>query len=120
MAGYKITAPFEPREYQNVIAEKAVNQNTLVVLPTGMGKTLIGVMVGIERLKKYPESKIMIMAPTRPLNSQHTKSFNKLTSVPKDGIVLITGRTKPEKRAQLYRDGIIIAATPQCVRNDKS
>jgi len=118
MTGYEITAPFEPREYQAVIAKKAANDNTLVVLPTGMGKTLIGVMVGLDRLNKHPNSKIMIMAPTRPLNAQHTESFVKLTSVPEDEIVLVTGRIRTEKREQLYKEATIIAATPQCIRND--
>ncbi len=117
-ARYEITTPFESREYQTTIAQKAVERNTLVVLPTGMGKTLIAVLVGIERLNKYPSDKIMIMAPTRPLNAQHTKSFEKFTTVPKEDIALITGKYLPAKREQMYKDATIIAATPQCIRND--
>jgi ERCC4-related helicase len=115
---FKLTSPFDPREYQATIALKAVQQNTLVVLPTGMGKTLIAVLVGIERLRQDPCSKIMIMAPTRPLNAQHTKSFESLTNVPKEDIVLITGKLTPEKRAKVYKCATVIAATPQCIEND--
>ncbi|MBN2252182.1 MAG: DEAD/DEAH box helicase [Kosmotogaceae bacterium] len=118
MSDYKITAPFDPRDYQMSIAKKASQQNTLVVLPTGMGKTLIGVMIGIERLNRHPESKILITAPTRPLNSQHTKSFEQLTNVSKEDIILVTGRSRPETRKKLYGEAKIIAATPQCIRND--
>jgi len=108
---------FETRAYQTEIAKTAANDNTLVVLPTGMGKTLIAVIVGAERLDKYG-GKIMITAPTRPLNAQHTKSFEKFTNIPTEDIALITGRYDPEKRKEIYKKATIIAATPQCVQND--
>ena len=57
----------EIRDYQKNIAEVAGEKNTLVVIPTGMGKTLIAVLVAIKRLDKFPGSKILITAPTRPL-----------------------------------------------------
>lgn len=115
---YRLTAHFEPREYQVAIAKKAAEKNTLVVLPTGMGKTLVGVLVGIERLQKYPNSKIMITSPTRPLNAQHKHSFELFTNIPAEKIVLITGKVKPEQREQMYKNAIVIAATPQCLHND--
>lgn len=118
MVDYKVTDSFEPRKYQTAIAQKAQEQNTLVVLPTGMGKTLIAVIVGIKRLQQYPDSKIMITSPTRPLNAQHKKSFEKFTNVPEDKIILITGKTTPQDREQLYKNAKVIAATPQCIRND--
>jgi len=108
----------EPREYQANIAEKAAQKNMLVVLPTGMGKTLIGVLIGIKRLQKYPGSKIMITSPTRPLNAQHRQSFEKFTNIPKEEIILITGKTTPSDREQLYKQATVIAATPQCIHND--
>lgn len=108
---------FEERAYQIEIAKTAAEKNTLVVLPTGMGKTLIAVMVGAERLDKYG-GKIMITAPTRPLNAQHTKSFEKFTHIPKEEIALITGKYLPAKREKMYKKATIIAATPQCIRND--
>lgn len=108
----------EPREYQKSIAETASKKNTLVVLPTGMGKTLIAVLVGINRLEKYPESKILITAPTRPLNAQHKKSFEHFTEINPEEIVLITGKIKPEEREQLYKKAKVVVATPQTIRND--
>jgi len=109
---------FEAREYQLKIADIAKEKNTLVVLPTGMGKTLIAVLVAAARLGKYPGSKALITSPTRPLNAQHKKSFEKFTNVEPERIVLITGKIKPEDRAQLYKDAKIIVATPQCIEND--
>ena len=108
---------FEKRDYQISIAKAAAEKNTLVVLPTGMGKTLIAVMVGAERLAKLG-GKIMITAPTRPLNAQHTRSFEKFTHVGKEDITLITGKILPANREKIYKRATIVAATPQCVRND--
>ncbi|MFH1623052.1 MAG: helicase-related protein [Candidatus Aenigmatarchaeota archaeon] len=108
---------FEPRDYQRTIAEKAAKQSTLVVLPTGMGKTLIAVMVGAWRLDELG-GKILITAPTRPLNAQHTHSFEQFTHIPMEDIVLITGNTKPESRKKIYGKATIVAATPQCIEND--
>lgn len=108
---------FEKRDYQTEIAKTATEKNTLVVLPTGMGKTLIAVMVGVNRLDNLG-GKIMITAPTRPLNAQHTHSFEQFTDVSKEDIVLITGKYLPAKRERLYKKATIIAATPQCIRND--
>lgn len=109
---------FEIRDYQRNIAEKASEKNTLVVLPTGMGKTLISVLVAAKRLQQFPESKILITAPTRPLNAQHRKSFEDMTHVLKSKIVLVTGKTPPSEREKIYRDAKIIVATPQTIEND--
>src|SRR3989338_9234535 len=66
-----------PRDYQQKIFETAKNRNTLVVLPTGLGKTLIALLLAIERLKKHPGSKILFLAPTSPLAEQHYAYFTK-------------------------------------------
>jgi Fanconi anemia group M protein len=109
---------FEPREYQKSIAETASQKNTLVVLPTGVGKTLIAILVGTRRLEQYPGSKILITAPSRPLNAQHKKSFEKFTTIPPEEIILVTGKIRPEDREQLYHKGKVIVATPQTIEND--
>jgi len=107
-----------PRKYQENIAKSALEKNTLVVLPTGMGKTIIALLVAVERLKQFPESKILIMAPTRPLAAQHKETFEKFTTLEKESIVLVTGRIKPNDRMKLYENGKIITATPQTIKND--
>ena len=45
---------FEPRLYQETILNTAAEKNTLVVLPTGMGKTNIFLMLSAQRLKQFP------------------------------------------------------------------
>ncbi|MEK6909787.1 MAG: DEAD/DEAH box helicase [Candidatus Aenigmatarchaeota archaeon] len=108
----------EPREYQKNIAKTASEKNTLVVLPTGMGKTLISLLVTAERLERYPDNKILIMAPTRPLNAQHKKTFEDFTTVPENEIILLTGKVRPEDRIELYKKAKIVIATPQTIEKD--
>ena len=55
-----------PREYQQRIADAASLANTLVVLPTGLGKTMIAVLVAKARLEKFPKGKVVVLAPTKP------------------------------------------------------
>ena len=64
-----------PRHYQEVIFSTCVEKNCLVVLPTGLGKTLIALMLVIERMKKFPGEKAVFLAPTRPLAEQHFLYF---------------------------------------------
>ena len=107
-----------PRDYQKNIAKTCIDKNTLVVLPTGLGKTLIALIVAIDRLKKYPDKKILILAPTKPLVEQHKISF--LEKLPEDyaKIELFTGTVKAEKRKTIWETANIIFSTPQCIAND--
>ncbi len=107
-----------PREYQKHIAESSLKENTLVVLPTGLGKTIIAIIVAIKRIRKFPMSKVLMLAPTRPLCNQHRNSFKKFTNLNENEIVLITGKIPPRKREELYKEGKVIVATPHCVKND--
>jgi ERCC4-related helicase len=108
----------ELRDYQKNIAETANQKNTLVVLPTGLGKTLISILVAVHRLSKFPESKVLIMAPTRALNAQHKKTFEKFTTIDPEKIVLITGKISPVEREKIYQQAKVIVATPQTIQND--
>jgi Fanconi anemia group M protein len=108
----------EPREYQKAILETAKNNNTLVVLPTGIGKTLIALMLAIERKIKHPESKIVFLAPTRPLVEQHFEYFKKHLPELFAELHLFTGSIDAKKRKDLWQTAEIIFSTPQCVAND--
>ncbi len=108
----------EKREYQENILRTAEKKNTLVVLPTGIGKTVVALLLCAKRLEKYPEEKVLILAPTRPLVAQHKKSFQNAMTLDEGDFKLITGTIKPEKRAEYYRKTKIIFSTPQTVEND--
>jgi ERCC4-related helicase len=109
---------FQPRLYQQTILGTAANKNTLVVLPTGLGKTAVGFLMAAQRLHQYPKSKILMLAPTKPLCEQHVETFKKHLDVEGDKIVLFTGSVKPDKRAILWKDATIIVSTPQGLEND--
>ncbi|MGB9729348.1 MAG: DEAD/DEAH box helicase [Thermoprotei archaeon] len=108
----------ERRLYQENIARECVNHDTLVILPTGLGKTLIAVLVAAKILEENPESQILIMAPTKPLAEQHARVFNDLLRIDWKKIVVMTGEILPEKRSKMWRNAVIISATPQVVQND--
>ncbi len=107
-----------PREYQEKIYETAKKYNTLVVLPTGLGKTLIALMLAVERKKAFPTSKILFLAPTKPLVEQHFEYFKKHLSELFADLQLFTGAIEAKKRQKIWNTAEIIFSTPQCVAND--
>ncbi|MFX0136593.1 MAG: helicase-related protein, partial [Candidatus Hodarchaeota archaeon] len=106
------------RDYQKSIVIKCRNQNSLVVLPTGLGKTIIGILLISTCLKKYLKAKIIILAPTRPLVSQHKASCEKFLDINPVEITLFTGKIPPEKRILQFQNSRIIISTPQVIKND--
>ncbi len=108
----------ERRRYQEIIAASCINKNSLVVLPTGLGKTPIAILVAAHRLYKYPESKVLVMAPTKPLVEQHYRTFREFLKLPPEAFVVVTGKVKRDKRAELWSKGRVFFATPQVVEND--
>lgn len=106
----------QPRLYQQTILNTAIKHNTLVVLPTGLGKTLIALLLARYIKTKNPESKIVFLSPTKPLTEQHYETFKSLFK--EEEMVVFTGTTPPEKRMSLWNDKSIIFCTPQTLEND--
>jgi len=113
-----ISAEFQAREYQKRIAEVAASTNTLVVLPTGLGKTIVAIMVAAQMLEKYPASKVMVLAPTKPLVLQHLRAFGADLKLPAGSLVALTGTVDPGEREILWMKSRVVFATPQTVYND--
>ena len=107
----------ERREYQVNIAQTAEKENTLVVLPTGLGKTVIALMLVAQQLKKG-QGKILFLAPTKPLVLQHAQFMKQFLTVDEDSIVIFTGEVAPAKRKEMWKKGKIIVSTPQVIEND--
>jgi len=106
------------REYQEAAVAVALNQNTLVVLPTGLGKTIIALYVAAQRLHKFPGSKILFLAPTKPLAQQHIESFRKHLELPEGQFALLTGEEPAKNRKEIWDKSRAIFATPQTIEND--
>ncbi|HLQ07314.1 MAG TPA: helicase-related protein [Nitrososphaerales archaeon] len=109
---------FAAREYQKRIADVASSKNTLVVLPTGLGKTIVAIMVAGEMLRRNPKSKVMVLAPTRPLVLQHLRAFGAELKLPEGSMVALTGTVDPGEREVLWLKSRVIFATPQTIYND--
>lgn len=89
-----ILKSINPRKYQLDIYETCKEKNCLVVLPTGIGKTLIALMLSIHTQKKFPATKTLFLAPTRPLAEQHLNYFKNHLPELFAELTLFTGKIK--------------------------
>ncbi len=103
------------REYQNNIFESAKDKNTLVVLPTGLGKTVISALVVDYRLEKFDGTKALFLAPTKPLVNQHKRTFDSISTLYGE---VVSGTVSRGERKKIYNEAQIVFATPQTVEND--
>ena len=109
----------EHRDFQASIARNALEKgNTLVVAPTGLGKTSIAALVIAERLHRVRNSKALILAPTKPLCAQHQASFVKVFNFQESEIGLLTGTVSKAERDRVWVDSRVICATPQTIESD--
>ena len=79
------------RDYQFNITKKALFINTLVCLPTGLGKTFIAAVVMYNFYRWYPVGKIVFMAPTKPLVTQQIEACYNVMGIPQEDIAEMTG-----------------------------
>jgi ERCC4-related helicase len=110
----------EYRLYQKNIADSAARSNTLVILPTALGKTVISILVCAEALYKHRDRRVLVMAPTRPLVAQHLRLFSSVLKILEEQVVSVTGKTPPETRRAVWDKAEVrlIFATPEVVKND--
>ena len=107
----------ERREYQLELARRASERHSLVCLPTGLGKTTVSVLVTARRLDAHGGTSLML-APTKPLVTQHAEFYREALAIPEEEIVVFTGEVSPDDRAGLWGDARVVVATPQVVEND--
>ena len=103
------------REFQLNIASRALDRSTLVVLPTGIGKTIIAILVAADKIAEG-EGRILMVAPTRPLVEQHLASFLKFMTF--EDMVMFTGSLRPDRRVEAWSKARIVFSTPQTIFND--
>ncbi len=106
----------ESRLYQQLLAADVLKKgNSMIVAPTALGKTIVAVLVAAERIKNFKGSKVLILAPSKPLVVQHEESFREFLNVPATSL---TGDVKPKERIKRWNDHQIICATPQTIESD--
>ena len=104
----------EKRDYQVNLANQAMSENCIVVLPTGLGKTAIALQVIAEYLSKGTGG-ALFLAPTRVLVNQHYEFLKENLTL--DDVSLITGEDTIQKRTKLWNNSVI-CATPEIAKND--
>ena len=103
----------EKRDYQVNLANQAIQENCIVVLPTGLGKTAIALQVISEFLSQGKG--VLFLAPTRVLVNQHYDFLKQNLTI--EDIGLITGEDTIQKRTKLWGNSVI-CATPEITKND--
>nr|XP_019530016.2 uncharacterized protein LOC109401875 [Aedes albopictus] len=106
------------RKYQYSIVQAALFRNTLVVLPTGLGKTFIAAVVMYNIYRWYPTGKVIFMAPTRPLVNQQIEACYKVMGIPKEDTAEMTGKQQRKNRTGLWQSKRVFYVTPQVVLAD--
>jgi Fanconi anemia group M protein len=109
----------QERAYQTNIASEVVKRNTLVVLPTALGKTVIAALAAAHFIYNHRGRKVLVMAPTRPLVLQHRDTFTRLLKLKREDVEILTGRFPPNYRMNVWNgQARLYFATPQVVHND--
>ncbi len=118
MKQVQLVKDFAPRSYQQSIFANSLNKNSLVVLPTGLGKTVIALMLATYYFNSN-NKKILFLAPTKPLVEQQKVSFENFYENSEEfNFQVLTGLVSPKKRALLYKEQDFIFSTPQLIEND--
>ncbi|MCG3215274.1 MAG: DEAD/DEAH box helicase family protein [Candidatus Heimdallarchaeota archaeon] len=108
----------EARLYQQTLFASCIKENSLVILPTGLGKTILFLMITAHRFQKFPNGKIVFCAPTKPLLDQHEIISKDSLNIDSEKIIQVSGQIDPKKRKQIWEQGQIFICTPQTIQND--
>lgn len=107
----------EERRYQIELSQIAKEQNTLAVLPTGLGKTAIALLTIAHYLSIDPKNRCLILAPTRVLVHQHYSFLRNHLQVSEEEIGVLTGEDTVGNRKEIWEKRVV-CATPQVMISD--
>ncbi|MGP6207772.1 helicase-related protein [Cuniculiplasma sp. SKW3] len=105
-----------PRPYQIEAYSRALDSNLLLVLPTGLGKTVVAALVSLYYLKQ--NKAVIMLSPTRPLVDQHLKTMMNLFQNYPYKINAITGHNPVIERMSMWAESNMVISTPQTVEKD--
>lgn len=108
------------RDYQYSIVKNGLFNNTLVALPTGLGKTFIAATVMLNFFRWTQDAKLIFVAPTKPLASQQVEACLNVAGIPRSQATLLTGETSPALREGEWEKRRLFFMTPQTLQNDLS
>ena len=116
---YPVHPDYPIRDYQLEISQTAIQYNTLVSLPTGLGKTLIAAVVLYNFYRWFPQGgKVVFLAPTLPLVDQQVKACYQITGIPAQDTAVLNGKVPASTRESLWQDRRVFFCTPQTVEKD--
>lgn len=104
----------EKRLFQMDLAATALKASCMIVVPTGLGKTVIALMVLLARMDR---GRVLFLAPTKPLVEQHATFLERVLKDPNQ-VTMLTGESPPEKRIESWSQSRIVVSTPQVIEND--
>ncbi|KAL9655220.1 hypothetical protein ABK040_008995 [Willaertia magna] len=108
----------EAREYQKELIQNCRKQNTIIVAPTGAGKTFIAALIIQEALQSNPNKKVVFLATQVPLVVQQAKVLNDFVS--SAGTRVFYGDSKGDRKSlENWKDikDSLIVCTPQILLN---
>ena len=108
------------RDYQFSIVKNSLFNNTLVALPTGLGKTFIAATVMLNFYRWTKNAKIVFVAPTKPLVAQQIDACYSIAGIPRSETTLLTGDIQPALRVDEWAEKRVFFMTPQTLMNDLS
>ncbi|OAA33010.1 ATP-dependent DNA helicase mph1 [Moelleriella libera RCEF 2490] len=108
------------RDYQFSIVKNSLFNNTLVALPTGLGKTFIAATVMLNFYRWTKSAKIIFVAPTKPLVAQQVDACYNIVGIPRSDTTLLTGDVPPALRVDEWETKRVFFMTPQTLMNDLS
>ncbi|KAG9128306.1 3'-5' DNA helicase [Ceratobasidium sp. 392] len=108
----------DKREYQFNIIKHCLFDNTLVSLPTGLGKTFIAGSVMLNFYNWFPTGKVVFVAPTKPLVAQQIEACHDSCGIPGRDAIELTGTVQKAQRRKAWEERRVFYMTPQTFIND--
>ena len=116
---YPVIQGYDIRDYQVEMSQTCLFHNTLVSLPTGLGKTMIAAVCLHNYVRWFaPHGKCIFLAPTLPLVEQQCKACFPLIGIPESETAVLTGRLSAASRKDVWNSARVIYCTPQTLQND--